>query len=134
MKIITLLEMYIRNVFIDFVQGLLNMDPIKRWSPQQAKLHPFITGERFTGHWEVGSDGLLSKGPAMLTEKPLNSQHRNLAPARPVRQGNLPAPTSDRRKLTQKRSRPRLQDRMSIQTSTISEYTALHLPNFQLKI
>lgn len=49
-----LVEMYIRTVFIDFVQGLLNMDPIKRWSPQQAKLHPFITGERFTGHWEVG--------------------------------------------------------------------------------
>ena len=47
--------MYIRTVFIDFVQGLLNMDPIKRWSPQQAKLHPFITGERFTGHWEVSS-------------------------------------------------------------------------------
>ena len=48
-------EMYIRTVFIDFVQGLLNMDPIKRWSPQQAKLHPFITGERFTGHWGVSS-------------------------------------------------------------------------------
>lgn len=46
-------EIYIRTVFIDFVQGLLNMDPIKRWSPQQAKMHPFITGERFTGHWEV---------------------------------------------------------------------------------
>src|SRR2546423_12312542 len=38
-----------RLAFIDFVQGLLNLNPIERWSPQQAKLHPFITGEKFTG-------------------------------------------------------------------------------------
>jgi dual specificity protein kinase YAK1 len=46
-------EMSLRASFIDFVTGLLNMDPIKRWSPQQAKMHPFITGEKFAGHWEV---------------------------------------------------------------------------------
>jgi dual specificity protein kinase YAK1 len=46
-------EMTLRTSFIDFVTGLLNMDPIKRWSPQQAKQHPFITGEKFEGHWEV---------------------------------------------------------------------------------
>ncbi|KAJ9115094.1 hypothetical protein QFC22_005422 [Naganishia vaughanmartiniae] len=45
-------EMALRTSFIDFVTGLLNMDPIKRWSPQQAKQHPFITGEKFEGHWE----------------------------------------------------------------------------------
>src|SRR4051812_4738951 len=38
-----------RLAFIDFVQGLLNLNPIERWSPQQAKLHPFITGEKFVG-------------------------------------------------------------------------------------
>lgn len=37
-----------RRSFIDFVQGLLNLNPIERWSPQQAKLHPFITGEPLT--------------------------------------------------------------------------------------
>ncbi|KAF8303347.1 hypothetical protein DL93DRAFT_2173055 [Clavulina sp. PMI_390] len=37
-----------RAAFIDFVQGLLNLNPIERWSPQQARLHPFITGEKFT--------------------------------------------------------------------------------------
>ncbi|CAG8571761.1 13206_t:CDS:2, partial [Ambispora leptoticha] len=42
-------EMQNRLAFIDFVQGLLNLNPIERWSPQQAKLHPFITGEKFTG-------------------------------------------------------------------------------------
>lgn len=41
-------EMANRTAFIDFVSGLLNMDPSQRWTPQQAILHPFITGERFT--------------------------------------------------------------------------------------
>ncbi|CAH7688172.1 CMGC/DYRK/YAK protein kinase [Phakopsora pachyrhizi] len=34
-----------RIAFIDFVKGLLNINPIERWSPQQARLHPFILGE-----------------------------------------------------------------------------------------
>lgn len=35
--------------FIDFVRGLLSINPLERWSPQQAKLHPFITQQKFTG-------------------------------------------------------------------------------------
>ncbi|KAI7874648.1 kinase-like protein [Lichtheimia hyalospora FSU 10163] len=38
-----------RLAFIDFLQGLLNLNHFERWSPQQAKQHPFITGEEFTG-------------------------------------------------------------------------------------
>ncbi|WWC91617.1 uncharacterized protein L201_006563 [Kwoniella dendrophila CBS 6074] len=45
-------EMAMRRAFVDFAEGLLNMDPIKRWSPQQAAKHPFITGERFTGPFQ----------------------------------------------------------------------------------
>ncbi|KAI9498372.1 kinase-like domain-containing protein [Zychaea mexicana] len=41
-----------RLAFIDFLQGLLNLNHFERWSPQQAKLHPFITGEEFTGHFK----------------------------------------------------------------------------------
>ena len=37
-----------RVAFIDFVRGLLNINPLERWSPQQAKLHPFITQSKFT--------------------------------------------------------------------------------------
>jgi dual specificity protein kinase YAK1 len=47
--------MAIRESFTDFVLGCLNLDPIKRWSPQQALLHPFITGEKFTGHFSVST-------------------------------------------------------------------------------
>ena len=38
-----------RLAFIDFVRGLLTLNPLERWSPQQAKLHPFITQQKFTG-------------------------------------------------------------------------------------
>ncbi|OBZ67161.1 Dual specificity protein kinase YAK1 [Grifola frondosa] len=44
-------EMNNRASFIDFCQGLLNMNPIERWSPQQARMHPFITGEKWTKPW-----------------------------------------------------------------------------------
>ncbi|KAJ4483254.1 kinase-like domain-containing protein [Lentinula aciculospora] len=40
-------EMNNRAAFIDFCQGLLDMNPVTRWTPQQARLHPFITGEKF---------------------------------------------------------------------------------------
>jgi dual specificity protein kinase YAK1 len=45
----TLAEMNNRVAFIDFVRGLLTINPLERWSPQQAKLHPFITQQKFTG-------------------------------------------------------------------------------------
>jgi dual specificity protein kinase YAK1 len=38
-----------RAAFIDFAQGLLNLNPLERWTPNQAKLHPFITQAKFTG-------------------------------------------------------------------------------------
>ncbi|KAF2865952.1 kinase-like domain-containing protein [Massariosphaeria phaeospora] len=42
-------EMANRTAFIDFAQGLLNLNPLERWTPNQAKLHPFITQAKFTG-------------------------------------------------------------------------------------
>jgi dual specificity protein kinase YAK1 len=39
------LEMQNRVSFIDFVQGLLNMNPMERWTPQQARQHPFVINE-----------------------------------------------------------------------------------------
>ncbi len=38
-----------RTSFIDFAQGLLNLNPLERWTPNQAKLHAFITQAKFTG-------------------------------------------------------------------------------------
>ncbi|KAL4353115.1 hypothetical protein GQ457_06G015800 [Hibiscus cannabinus] len=41
-------ESRIRLAFIDFLRGLVEFDPAKRWSPLQASKHPFVTGEPFT--------------------------------------------------------------------------------------
>ncbi|KAE9614509.1 hypothetical protein Lal_00012119 [Lupinus albus] len=41
-------ESQIRLALIDFLRGLVELDPAKRWSPFQASKHPFVTGEPFT--------------------------------------------------------------------------------------
>ncbi|KAK8507511.1 hypothetical protein V6N13_141530 [Hibiscus sabdariffa] len=41
-------EGQIRLALIDFLRGLVEFDPAKRWSPFQASKHPFVTGEPFT--------------------------------------------------------------------------------------
>ncbi|KAI9298493.1 kinase-like protein, partial [Neoconidiobolus thromboides FSU 785] len=41
-----------RLKFTDFVLGFLTLNPIERWSPQQALLHPFVTGEPYRGHFK----------------------------------------------------------------------------------
>ncbi|GAA5969552.1 hypothetical protein JCM3765_002664, partial [Sporobolomyces pararoseus] len=41
-------EMRNRIAFIDFVQGLLHLDPEQRWTPAQARMHPFVLGEPLT--------------------------------------------------------------------------------------
>jgi dual specificity protein kinase YAK1 len=38
----------------------LNLNPIERWSPQQARLHPFITGEKFTKPFVVSRNDIQS--------------------------------------------------------------------------
>ncbi|KAF8637949.1 hypothetical protein AX16_010582 [Volvariella volvacea WC 439] len=41
-------ELNNRASFINFCQGLLDLNPVTRWTPQQARQHPFITGEKYT--------------------------------------------------------------------------------------
>lgn len=45
-------ENQIRLALIDFLRGLVEFDPAKRWSPFQASKHPFVTGEPFTCPYE----------------------------------------------------------------------------------
>ncbi|KAJ9632222.1 dual specificity protein kinase yak1 [Taxawa tesnikishii (nom. ined.)] len=49
-------EMANRVAFIDFVHGLLNINPLERWTPQQARTHPFITQQKFTGPFQPRMD------------------------------------------------------------------------------
>ncbi|KAJ3351731.1 dual specificity protein kinase yak1 [Kappamyces sp. JEL0680] len=41
------LEMQNRRSFIDFLSGMLRLNPLERWTPQQAAQHPFITQKPF---------------------------------------------------------------------------------------
>ncbi len=62
-------ELANRECFIDFILGLLKMNPLERWSPQQAKQHPFISGEAYTGPFR----------PPMGMQQP-DAQSRSRAP------------------------------------------------------
>ncbi|XP_072987563.1 dual specificity protein kinase YAK1 homolog isoform X1 [Typha latifolia] len=41
-----------RMALVDFLRGLVEFDPRKRWSPLQASCHPFVTGEPFTSPYK----------------------------------------------------------------------------------
>lgn len=44
-----MIEMEARLCILDFLYGVLELNPLKRWTPQQALQHPFITQKPFTG-------------------------------------------------------------------------------------
>jgi len=40
------------EIFLHFLKGLLHLNPKKRWTAAQAKLHPFLTNSPFEPDWE----------------------------------------------------------------------------------
>lgn len=80
-------EMYNRQSFLDFLKGLLNMNPLERWSPLQAIQHPFITGENFTAPYVPSEKakypmmaGNSENGPVKKDSKSLISMFHNRRP------------------------------------------------------
>ncbi|KAI6110557.1 kinase-like domain-containing protein [Pisolithus croceorrhizus] len=73
-------ELNNRASFIDFCQGLLNLNPIERWSPQQARMHPFITGEKFTKPWSP--NGHMSSSTSATVSDP-KRPYGGLVPSQP---------------------------------------------------
>jgi len=66
-----------RVAFIDFVRGLLNINPLERWSPHQAKLHPFITQQKFTGPFVPPMNlksSSLNRSPAPGTQQQIQAE------------------------------------------------------------
>ena len=49
-------ERHLRNCFVDFVSGLLRINPLERWTPQQARNHPFILDTEWTGPYNPLAD------------------------------------------------------------------------------
>ncbi|KAJ7072138.1 kinase-like domain-containing protein [Mycena amicta] len=75
-------ELNNRASFIDFCQGLLDMNPVTRWTPQQARLHPFITGEKFTKPFvpDTITANVPPPGPAAVDPK---RPYGGLVPSQP---------------------------------------------------
>lgn len=86
-----------RRSFCDFVAGLLKVDPKDRWTPGQAKGHPFITGDAYTGPYQPGPPPpvkVTTRPPANMGfyPPPHNPQNYPLIPPPiPANSGN-PAP------------------------------------------
>lgn len=79
--LIRALEMNNRIAFIDFVRGLLTINPLERWSPHQAKLHPFITQQKFTGPFVPPMNlksSSLARSPAPGTQQQQQAEQVSL--------------------------------------------------------
>lgn len=46
-----LTEKFRLDAFLHFIKGTLCLNPLKRYSVDQALAHPFVTGEPFSGTW-----------------------------------------------------------------------------------
>jgi len=65
-----------RLAFTDFVHGLLNINPLERWTPQQARTHPFITQQKFTGPFQpsMSLKSSTSRSPAPGVQQQINAE------------------------------------------------------------
>lgn len=63
-----------RLVFVDFLKGLVDMDPMKRWTPSQAEQHPFLTDAPFTGPFQPPPDN-----PRLPIRQVMNLDHNPVA-------------------------------------------------------
>lgn len=52
-----------RAAFLDFLLGVLQLDPSTRWTPRQAAQHPFITNAPFTGPFQPPPDPVRTVPP-----------------------------------------------------------------------
>ncbi|ORY91294.1 kinase-like domain-containing protein [Syncephalastrum racemosum] len=69
-------DMQMRKALVDFLQGVLELNPLKRWTPKQARYHPFITGEPFTEPYQ----------PEKHMKNAIKKLQQNAAVPRPVMQ------------------------------------------------
>ncbi|QLL33767.1 hypothetical protein HG536_0F00920 [Torulaspora globosa] len=75
-------EMQDRRCLTHFLQGILNLNPLERWTPQQASMHPFITQQAFTGEWyppgSFQGTATAASSLAGMSSRPGNIRHPSL--------------------------------------------------------
>ncbi|CAN6635461.1 dual specificity protein kinase Yak1p [Trichomonascus vanleenenianus] len=80
-------EMQNRVAFVDFLTGLLNLNPFERWTPQQAAMHPFITESKFVGPYvpPFGAKTTATTATSRFTRQAQPQHHHQSQPmAQPV--------------------------------------------------
>ncbi|KAI8885999.1 kinase-like protein [Backusella circina FSU 941] len=60
-----------RLCLLDFIKGILELNPLKRWTPHQALQHPFITQKPFTGPFQPDSQ-FATQSPVIQSENGKN--------------------------------------------------------------
>ena len=89
-------ELKQRQCLIHFLNGILNINPLERWTPQQASLHPFLTDQPFNGDWyPPGYLPSVSKGSQVTNHcsngtinNPVNSSTNDSNVSKPQFQDN----------------------------------------------
>lgn len=74
-------EIEARLCILDFLYGVLELNPLKRWTPQQALQHPFITQKPYTGPFKP-DDQIKSMFPSTsnsLTALDVTSKYKLLS-------------------------------------------------------
>lgn len=88
------LDIQTRHALIDFLQGVLQLNPVKRWTPKEARYHPFVTGEPFLEPYQ--SDKHMKVAIKLEQE---STKSKPLAPVQNVGQLETPSPVETLRTL-----------------------------------
>ena len=89
-----------RASMLHFLEGLLRIDPARRWSPRQALRHPFVTGEPFQRSHAPPEAGFLARhGIGLREPEPPLARPRVAPPSTrtaPARRARLLRPSAAR--------------------------------------
>lgn len=55
-------ELNERKCLVHFLRGVLNLNPLERWTPHEAMTHPFITGAVFSDNWTPAVNKIVNSG------------------------------------------------------------------------
>ena len=66
-----------RAALLDWMQGVMALDPAARWTPAQAAAHPFITGAPWDGPWRPAAE---SPRPPLAPPSPSASSAHSSSP------------------------------------------------------
>jgi dual specificity protein kinase YAK1 len=113
-------EMHSRASLLNFVQGLLNMNPFERWTPHQAAMHPFITESKYAGPFVPSMAVKQFQQPQQQQQQPTIQQYQThqqpqQQPASQRVNSNWYQPSNQQQQQNQQQSQPQQQQQQQQQ-------------------